>query len=131
MLIEMELSRVVIRENCQEQLIVLKEKYGEKSMPIVIGIPEALSIDRRLKGVIPPRPMTHDLMFNILEELNVPLERIVIHDMQNQTFYASLILEKNGKKFEVDSRPSDAIALGIVNDTPIFVSEDILNAIGQ
>ena len=127
--IEMELARIIIRETTEEQIIVLRERNGQRSFPIIIGMMEALAIDRRLKGHLPPRPLTHDLLFNIMQELGVALERIVIHDLRNHTFFAKLIINRNGESIEVDSRPSDAIALGIVNQTPIFVAEHVLDAV--
>ena len=128
--IEMELSQIIIRETTDEQVIVLKEKYGDRSFPIVIGTMEAVSIDRRLKGFMPPRPLTHDLVYNILTELDAQLERIVINDLHDHTFFARLCLKKDGRVIEVDSRPSDAIALGVANQTPIFAAEHVLEAVG-
>jgi len=127
--IEMELSRVIIQENTEQQIIVLKERYGDRTFPIVIGIMEALAIERRLKGIMPIRPLTHDLLFNVITEMDGQIERIVINDLRDQTFYAQLIISKNGKLLEIDSRPSDAIALGIVNKTPIYVAEHVLDAV--
>jgi len=127
--IEMELSRVIIQENTEQQIIVLKERYGDRTFPIVIGIMEALAIERRLKGIMPVRPLTHDLLFNVITEMDGQIERIVINDLRDQTFYAQLIISKNGKLLEIDSRPSDAIALGIVNKTPIYVAEHVLDAV--
>jgi len=127
--IEMELSRIIIRETAEEQIIVLKERLGERTFPIVIGTTEAMAIDRRLKGVILPRPLTHDLVYNIIEQMGGTLERIVINDLREHTFFAVLIIKANDKLLEIDSRPSDAIALGIFNQTPIFVAEHVLEAV--
>lgn len=127
--IEMELSQVIIRETTDEQIIVLKERGGQRSFPIVIGTMEAVAINRRLNGVVIPRPQTHDLLFNILEQLDCQLERIVINDLRDQTFYAQLVIKKGVDLVEVDSRPSDAIALGVANNTPIFVAEHVLEAV--
>lgn len=124
--IEVELARIVIRENANEQVIVLKEKDGERTVAMAIGIFEAVAIDRRLKGVKFVRPFTHDLIQSIITEMGGHLERIIINDLRNETFYALLIITRDGELIEVDSRPSDAIALGIANETPIFVAEHVL-----
>ncbi len=126
---EMELSRVIIRETAEEQIIILKEKAGERVFPIVIGIMEAVAIDRRLKGHLPHRPLTHDLVYNIIKGMGASLERIVISDLREHTFYAKLIISRNGEVVEVDSRPSDAIALGVANDTSIFVADHVLDEV--
>ncbi len=123
--IEAELSRIIINETSEQQIIVLKERKGERSFPIVIGIVEIFAIDRRLKGIAPPRPMTHDLLGSVIENLGARIERIVINDLRNHTFYAKLVLSLNGRIIEVDSRPSDAIALGVATKTPIFVAEHV------
>ncbi len=128
--IEMELSQIIIRETSDEQIIVLKERQGQRAFPIVIGTMEAVSINRRLnKEAKPPRPLTHDLLFNVLTELDAQLDKIVINDLHNHTFFAKLIINQNGETLEIDARPSDAIALGVVNETPIFVAEHVLDAV--
>jgi len=124
--VPVELSRIVITETSPQQIIVLKEKDGERSFPIVIGIIEAMAIDRRLKGMTMPRPMTHDLLASVIERMGGRLERIVINDLRDHTFYATLFIERDGETVEVDSRPSDAIALGTAFDTPIFVADHVL-----
>lgn len=129
--IEMELSRIIINETSDQQIIVLKERYGHRSFPIVIGIVEIFAIDRRLKGIKPPRPMTHDLLEGIIESLGAKVEKIVINDLRNHTFYARIFLSMNGQTIEIDSRPSDAIALGTASNTPIYVSEHVLDEICQ
>jgi len=127
--IEMELSRIIIQETSDQQFIFLKEVNGKRSFPIVIGINEAIAIDRRLKGIPTPRPMTHDLLYRTITQLGGRLERVIINDIRDHTFYAMLIVEREGKLLEIDSRPSDAIALGVVDNTPIFVAEHILNEV--
>lgn len=123
--IPVELSRILITEYGQEQVIFLKEKQGDRSFPIVIGIAEALAIDRRLKGVVPPRPQTHDLLAGVIGSLGGSLEKIVVNDLRGGAFIASLFIRQDGRLVEIDSRPSDAIALGVALDTPIFVSEQV------
>lgn len=124
--IEMELSRIIINETSDQQIIVLKERHGHRSFPIVIGIVEIFAIDRRLKGIKPPRPMTHDLLGNVIEDLGATIEKIVINDLRNHTFYAQIYLSLDGRTITVDSRPSDAIALGTASNTPIYVAEHVL-----
>ncbi len=127
--VEMELSQIIIQENSEQQIIVLKEKFGDRSFPIVIGISEALAINRRLRGELPARPMTHDLLFNVIVDLEGQLEKIVINDLRDHTFYARLLIRRGKDLIEVDSRPSDAIALGVVNSMPVFVAEHVLKAV--
>jgi len=128
--IEVELSKIIINEASDQQVIVLKERYGQRSFPIVIGIVEIFAIDRRLKGIQPPRPMTHDLLEGIITGLGARVERIVINDLRNHTFFARIILSLNGKVIDVDSRPSDAIALCAATNAPIFVAEEVFDKIG-
>ena len=129
--IEMELSRIIINETSDQHIIVLKERHGHRSFPIVIGIVEVFAIDRRLKGIKPPRPMTHDLLEGIIEGLGAKIEKIVINDLRNHTFFAKIYLSMNGRTVEVDSRPSDAIALGTASNTPIYVAEHVLEETAQ
>jgi bifunctional DNase/RNase len=125
-MIKMELARIVISETSDEQVIVLRDAGGERAFPIVIGIFEAVAIDRNLKGKKTPRPMTHDLLENVIRGLDATLDRIHINDLKERTFFASLILKRNGKRVEVDSRPSDAIALAVLMKAPIYVEEKVL-----
>ena len=127
--VEMELSRIIIQENSQEQFIFLKERDGERSFPIVIGTAEALAIDYRLKGLEFPRPMTHDLVQNVIEGLGGSLEKVVISELREHTFFAKLIVSREGESIEIDSRPSDAIALCVVHNTPIFADSSVLDRV--
>ena len=129
--IEVELSRIIINERSDHQIIILKERQGERSFPIGIGIMEIWAIDRRLKGIKAPRPMTHDLLGDILENMGAKLEKVVINDLRNHTFYALLHIRFNGRIVQVDSRPSDAIALGIATSTPIYVAEEVFDQVCQ
>jgi uncharacterized protein len=129
--VEAELSRIIINETSDQQIIVLKERHGERSFPIVIGIVEIFAIDRRLKGIQPPRPMTHDLLDSVIESLGAKIEKIVISDLRNHTFYAKIYLSSNGHTVEIDSRPSDAIALGAASNAPIYVAEHVFESISQ
>lgn len=122
----MELSRIFIREMTDMQIIELSEVDGQRSFPIVIGLPEAFAIERRLKGIEIPRPQTHDLLASVIKNLGGTLKRIVITDLADKTFFANLIVEQDGREIEIDSRPSDAIALGVAEDVPIYVAEHVL-----
>ena len=127
--IRMDLARIVIQDTTDQQIIFLRERDGEREFPIVIGDSEAYAIDRRLKGFKKARPMTHDLIAEIIERLGGDLEKIVINDLKNHTFYAKLVIRANGEMIEIDSRPSDAIALGVASETPIFVNEQVLREV--
>ncbi len=129
MSVQMELHKIIISELQQEQIIVLKEVDGERKFPIVIGNPEALAIDRRLKGILHPRPLTHDLLANVIEQLGGQIERIEINNLQEHTFYARIQIRRNGDVIKIDSRPSDAIALGVASSVPIFVAEHVLDEV--
>jgi uncharacterized protein len=131
MSVQMELHKIIISEMQDQQIIVLKEVDGERKFPIVIGSNEAMAIDRRLKGIPTPRPMTHDLLANIIEELGGNIDHIEINDLQAHTFFARIHIRQNGKSLEVDSRPSDAIALGIATVVPIFVAEHVLEEVSR
>jgi bifunctional DNase/RNase len=131
MRIEMELARILIRELNNAQLIELREVDAigtePRSFPIVIGISEAIAIDRRLSGVEIGRPMTHDLLADTIEQLGATLDSIAITEIVDGTFYASLNLtDHTGQQIEIDARPSDAIALGITGDVPIYVDETVI-----
>jgi uncharacterized protein len=126
MSVQMELHKIIISEMQPEQIIVLKEVDGERKFPIVIGSGEAYAIDRRLKGVVHPRPLTHDLLASVIENMGGSIDRIEINDLQDHTFYARILIRQNGSMLKIDSRPSDAIALGVATMVPIFVAEHVL-----
>jgi bifunctional DNase/RNase len=127
MLIQVELHQIIIREMEKEQVIVLKEVDGPRRLPIMIGTNEALAIDRRLKGMMAPRPLTHDLLATVIEALGGKLERIEIPRFENHTYFARLLIRHQDKVIEVDSRPSDAVAIGIGSGVPIFVAAEIMD----
>jgi bifunctional DNase/RNase len=129
MSIQMELHKIIISEMQDQQIIMLKEVDGERTFPIVIGSGEAYAIDRRLKGIPTPRPLTHDLLASVIEQLGGSIEQIEINDLENHTFFAKIHIRRDGKTMEVDSRPSDAIALGIATSVPIFVAEHVLDEV--
>jgi bifunctional DNase/RNase len=128
-IVEVELAKIVIRERSPEQYIYLKEKDGERIFPIVIGIFEAIAINRHIRGDEPERPMTHDLMSNLLKGFDATLERVVVTDLKNETFHACLYIGANGTTVEVDSRPSDAIALAVRQNAKIFVAESVFDRV--
>ena len=127
--VRMDLARIVINDASDQQIIILKERDGERQFPIVIGLTEAIAIDRRVKGIMTPRPLTHDLLANVISDLKGELEKIVVHDLRDHTFYAKLVIRRQGELVEVDSRPSDAIALGVGSETPIYVEEQVLQQV--
>ena len=124
--VQMELKRIIISEVHEQQIIVLREVDGERSFPIVIGIFEATSIDRRVKNIVPPRPLTHDLIVSVIDQLGGDLQDIVISDLQDHTYFAKLRVRKDGELTEIDCRPSDAIAVAVTAKVPIWVAEDVL-----
>ena len=126
--VAMELSRIIISEINEQQIIYLKEIEGDRTFPILIGIFEATSIDRRVKKFEAPRPLTHDLLVSSVESLGAELQDVVISDLREHTYYAKLRIRHEGELIEVDARPSDAIAVAVTCDPPlpIYVSEDVL-----
>ena len=127
MLIEVELFQVIITEGSPTQVIVLKERGGDRYFPIFIGYNEAMAIDRKLNDRQIPRPMTHDLLHNIIEQMGGKLSRIVVNDLVEDTYYAVLEIQRGEQIVEVDSRPSDAIALAVRTTVPIFVEDKVLS----
>ena len=127
--VQMELTRIIINENNEQQIIFLKEVDGERTFPIVIGIFEATSIDRRVKGMHAPRPLTHDLITAVVEQRGGEIQDIVISDLKEHTYFAKLRVRNEGELIEVDCRPSDAIALAVTAKVPIYVAEDVLGEV--
>lgn len=125
-MIEMELSKIIVNDKRQDQIIVLKEKEGERTLPIIIGISEAQAIKIKLIGLSPPRPLTHDLLKSTIEELGGDLERVIIDKLEQNTFHAKLVIRINGQLKYIDARPSDSIALAVRTKAPIFVEEVVL-----
>ncbi len=135
--VQMELSRVVIRETEDAHHVELREVEpvdGQpRTFPIVIGLTEAAAIERRLMGQVPIRPQTHELLSDVIDSLGYELDAVVIHELRDHTFFARLVLRsrQTGDAVEVDSRPSDALALGADHDVPIYVAESVLAEAGQ
>ena len=129
--VEVELTRIIINEASDQQVIVLKDRNSQRSFPIVIGMPEILAIDRRLKGFELPRPMTHDLLGTVIKDMGGQLERVVINDLNNHTFFAKLYIKSAGGEVVIDSRPSDALALSAGLKVPVFVDEQVFEKMQQ
>ena len=131
MAVQMQLARIIISELTENQVIYLQEADGVREFPILIGIFEATNIDRRVKeSYEPPRPLTHDLVVQVAESLGASIDHVLISDLDQSTYFAKLVMIKDdGTKVEIDSRPSDAIAVAVTYDPPlpIFVSERVLN----
>jgi len=123
----MELKRIIISEVIDHQMIWLKEIDGERVSPIVIGIFEATSIDRRVKKMHSPRPLTHDLITNVVDSLGAELQDSYINELRDHTYFAKLRIRQSGELVEIDCRPSDAIALAVTANVPIYVAEDVLD----
>ena len=124
--IEMEVKGVRLDAIGQNPVVILADKDGKKALPIWIGLLEANAIDRELRNITSTRPMTHDLLHSILEQVHAKLKEIKIVDLKDQTYYAKLFLTLNKGKIEVDARPSDAIILALKSKAPVYVSAKII-----
>lgn len=126
-MVELILFDVRLDPPVQQPVVLLRERAGERLLPIWIGSTEANAIEFARQGVEPPRPMTHDLLKGILDELGTRVDRIVIDDLRDSTFYATIHLRGPGRTHAISSRPSDAIALAIRAGAPIFAADQVLN----
>lgn len=124
--VQIELTRIFIREMVDLQIIELSEVGGTRSFPIVIGMTEACAIERRRKGCSVERPQTHDLLATVIEELGATVDRIEIVALKEKTFFAQIILRRGSKEFVIDARPSDAIAIGVACNAPMFATEEVI-----
>jgi len=130
--VQMKLSRIIISDIRAEQFIYLKELDGERQFPIVIGIFEATSIDRRVKGNYrPPRPQTYDLLVSVIEQLGGEPHSVLISELRNSTYYAQLRVMYDGELMLIDARPSDAIAVAVTcnPNLPIYVADEVLDEV--
>lgn len=129
-LIEMKVQAIV-RDEHEQHVVVLRQGTGEvdewagEALPIVVGPAEARAIYTELQGVGTPRPMTHDLMNNVLQELDAGVTQVIVNDLQDDVFFATIRLAREGRTHEIDARPSDAIALALRADAPIFVARHV------
>lgn len=126
--VQMELSRIIISEINEQQVIYLREVEGDRTFPILIGIFEAHSIDRKVKRIPSPRPLTHDLLVSVVENMGAELQDVVISELRDHTYFAKLRIRQDGELVEIDARPSDAIAVAVTCDPqlPIYVAEEVL-----
>ena len=130
MLVQVELSRILIQETDDTHIVELREINGPRIMPITIGYNEAAAIERRLLGNLPPRPLTHELLADVIEKLNGSIDKIIISDLQEHTFFAQIIIkDPENNLIAIDSRPSDAIALGSATNVPLFVDDHVLDEV--
>jgi len=126
-MIELVLNKIKVDETRGENVIIFREKEGTRYLPVVIGLPEVQSIKMKLGGMTPPRPLTHDLVLQILTQLSAKLESVVIDRLENSTFYAKLnLVKEGGARIQVDARPSDSAALAVRSGVPVFVSEEVM-----
>jgi len=126
-MVEMELNKIVIDEKRHDQLIVLKEKGGNRILPIVIGLNEASAIKLKISGFNPPRPLTHDLIYTMLNDLQASVEKVIIDKLEENTFHAKIIIKTASNELKtIDARPSDSIALAVRFHAPIFVEDEII-----
>ena len=130
-LVECELAQLIMTETHDSQTVVLKEKEGRRAIRIGIGLWEIFAIHRTINNEPPPRPMTHELFGQVLRALGVRIVRIVVSELRGHVYIGRLVLEQDGKMFDIDSRPSDAIALAVQQGAPIFVDEQVLEVAGE
>jgi bifunctional DNase/RNase len=126
-MVECELARIIINENSDQQYIFLREKHGTRQFPIVIAIMEALAIDRFVKEQRTARPLTHELLHTTIGALGCDVNRVEVTQLKDHTFYANLVLRRNGEEIEIDARPSDAIAIAVRSGAQLFVNEEVLD----
>ncbi len=129
-MIEMTIESIRVSMLNYQRVVILKEKAAERYLPIWIGPAEADAIAVKLQEVTVPRPLTHDLLGSVIETLGANVNSIIVNDLHNDTFYAKIVLVTDGKRMEVDSRPSDAIALAVRVSVPIFAEEAVLEKAG-
>jgi len=129
-MIEMTIDSIRVSLMNYQRVVILKEKIAERYLPIWIGPAEADAIAVKLQGVDVPRPLTHDLLRAIIDALGASIDSIIVSELKNDTFYAKLILNIDGAKMEIDSRPSDALALAVRAEVPIYAEEIVLDKAG-
>jgi bifunctional DNase/RNase len=113
--------------NSDSQVVILQDESKANTLPIWVGVAEGTAIRLAMEGVIPPRPLSHDLIRNLTEQLGLKISRVVVTDVKNNTYYASIYLSSKQSELTVDSRPSDAIALALRTSSPIYVAQDVLD----
>ena len=128
MLIEMTIKGLVVDSFSSTPIVILKDKAGDKVLSIWVGIYEANAIALQIENVPTPRPMTHDLLKNVIGDLKATVQKIVVSDLKDSTFYALIYIEVRGETVAIDARPSDAIALALRSRSPILVDEQVIEA---
>lgn len=126
MMVAVRVERVTLDTSSNRFVVILKDDVYSRWLPIVVGPAEAQAIALQLEKVSPPRPMTHDLMKNVLDSMKAQILRVIVNDLQDNTYFATIDLKRNGTQNKVDARPSDAIALALRFQAPIFVEEDVM-----
>jgi bifunctional DNase/RNase len=129
-MIEMTIDSIRVSLMNYQRVVILKEKTSDRYLPIWIGPNEADAIAVKLQGVAVPRPLTHDLLNSVIDILGAAVNSIIVNDLKNDTFFARVILDVDGKQVEVDSRPSDALALAVRTGVPIYAEESVLEKAG-
>jgi hypothetical protein len=129
-MIEMTIDSIRVSLMNYQRVVILREKTSDRYLPIWIGPAEADAIAVKLQGVDVPRPLTHDLLSSVIETLGATVNSIIVNDLKNDTFYAKVILDVENQKLEVDSRPSDALALAVRTGVPIFADESVMDKAG-
>ena len=124
--VEMKIRGLMVDPSTQQPIVILKDVEGTTVLPIWVGLFEASAIALEVEKASTPRPMTHDLLRNLIQGLNAQVQRVVVSELRNDTFFAVIWLEQGGETITIDARPSDALALALRSDCPIFVSEDVL-----
>ncbi len=127
---QMEIDSIRVSLLNYQRVVILRAKESNRCLPIWIGPAEADSIAMRLRNEEVPRPMTHDLVQSIISSLGATVGRVIVSDLSNDTFYAKIIIQSNGSQIEIDSRPSDAIALAVRTDAPIFAADSVVEKAG-
>ncbi len=129
-LVEMTIDSIRVSLMNYQRVVILKEKYAERYLPIWIGPAEADAIAVKLQGITVPRPLTHDLLQSVIKELGARIDHIVVNTLQNDTFYAKLVVAVDQAQIEIDSRPSDALAMAVRTDVAIFADESVIDKAG-
>ncbi len=129
-MIEMTIDSIRVSLMNYQRVVILKEKAADRYLPIWIGLAEADAIAVKLQDIAVPRPLTHDLLTSVLKALGAVVDYIIVNDLRNDTFYAKINLSVDGKRLEIDSRPSDAIALAVRVKAPIYAEESVLEKAG-
>jgi uncharacterized protein len=129
-LIEMAVDSIRVHMPTHQHVVILKEKQAERYLPIWIGIHEANAIALKITGITPERPITHDLLVNVLGAVDVKVSRVVVTSLSNEVFYARIMANADGRDLDIDARPSDAIAVAVRVGAPIFVADEVLDKAG-